>query len=88
MEYKDVLSQTHYLKAAASPIPDERIRDCKEDLQKRARDDCRVLVQRDSESNAGFCEGRAKPWMLVNEDDAKVCNTKNQISQGSSVERY
>lgn len=87
-EYKDVLSQTHYQKAAASKNPDERIRDCMEDLQKRARDNCRVPIQWNSESNAGFCEGRAKPWMRVNEYDAKVCNVKDQIPQASSVCRY
>ena len=87
-EYKDVLSQTHYQKAATSEDPDERIRGCMEDLQKRARDNCRIPVQWDGESNAGFCDDSAEPWMRVNEDDAKVCNAKDQVSQASSVWRY
>lgn len=87
-EYKDVLSQTHYQKAATSETPTESIRICMEDLQKRARDNCRVPMQWSSESNAGFCTDQGRPWMRVNEDDAQICNADDQVSQASSVWRY
>ncbi|KAF3940648.1 Alpha-glucosidase [Dactylella cylindrospora] len=85
-EYKDEASQRVWQEiidkyGENSP----QAKECLVELNKKARDNCRLPMQWDSSPNAGFSTG--KPWMRVN-TDYEEWNAASQLDDPNSVFNY
>lgn len=63
-EYKDIESQNYWKKMNQMyPGDEEKLREARLILQRKARDHARTPVQWSSSANAGFCKEGVTPWM-------------------------
>lgn len=63
-EYKDIETQNYWKKVNdLYPGDEEKLRQARHIMQRKARDHARTPVQWSSGANAGFCKEGVTPWM-------------------------
>ncbi len=83
--YIDVEGRNYYNKVLASRGGDSsKMDDVMRELQLKARDHGRLPMQWSAQTNAGFAEPDAKPWMAIN-PDYKQWNVEAQLESTTTV---
>lgn len=86
-EYKDIESSNFYAEAVESG-DGERIRKTMHGLRILARDHARIPFQWSDESNAGFSDAGATPWMRVHDDYVAINAAQQQKDPDSILSFY